>query len=138
MSEQICQTCRFFSAGANEDEEFGGCCHRYPRAAVFRSDGAQISYVFPNVYADDWCGEHVVRNAPGSLFADPYTGGLPSRVTNCLEAAELVTDGKVDVYRLIEMGIDGWRHAMPRNFGDKSSRQLRQWLELQVRRAEKN
>lgn len=54
MSEATCKTCPFWK-GSGDEDGVSECRRSAPGAGVGYPD------IFPDVHADDWCGEHPLR-----------------------------------------------------------------------------
>lgn len=55
MSKAECGNCRFYNDDGDKFE-----CRRYPPAFKGNEDEAD----FPEVFEDDWCGEHQYKQEP--------------------------------------------------------------------------
>lgn len=59
MAVEQCENCRFWKE--NSTSNYEGHCQRYPRVVVVwpmtDQDGPSIDSAYPQVCADEWCGE---------------------------------------------------------------------------------
>lgn len=56
MTGASCSTCRFADPTV-EDEAPAVLCRRYPPTVLNGNDGEHAAIAFPEVQAEDWCGE---------------------------------------------------------------------------------
>lgn len=67
MADDCCASCRFYEAGTWA--EYGFCLRYPPSIHVVSEDYDSLSF-FPEVFADQWCGEFSASADPGNQIVD--------------------------------------------------------------------